>query len=651
MKLIKIKFKLYDDINILESLDIDFSNGKYVYKVKENIFPTYFKSGIIYNIDSQKRVLKHKYITKEKKLNKKEDILNEIINKKLIKKLEKKAKVESFSNYSVEIIYKENNKDKKEKKINIKGFYEYVDEIKKLFNIFLKYNDILEKKEKAVFKNYIYKKYISNILLNSIDKEKISVPLLKKAYNIYLNSKIKLNKKNEYIYECTLYTKERLYNFKVNILGGKVVNIYFDNEDFKEEYFLAYIFILNDKELNKDKKISLDNILNTLNIYNDFNINKDEQKYIVNFLNIFSLELEKENILKNISISSDPNNLMFNKMISLKRFNELLNNKKEKIFDIRSIFFRKFNLKLNSKIGDKDSTLNKVIDFNTYTLDKEIYREDILKDKSRVSKNLKKYKVICIDDDINIRENKKDSNKKSKEKSSALIIGSLNLNKEDYLLAVRDIKILNDLNKLKIYVSKIVVNIYKYINLAHSNMPQIFIKYIAGIIKEIDPKYLEKYIKLELTSNLNNLNNLDKLDINRYNNEFLIFKNCIKENKSFIEYIWEKIEYLTIYMYITDDRYSSIKKAEKGDIKFSQNTFNILDSTNLENIYSKINNLDINIDDIFENFENDIKDINKKHLKSSSVNVVEFFDEDTKINIDKKNNLNIVEKVILSKKD
>lgn len=718
MEIKNINFKIYDDINVLEKINIDFEKGKYIYNVRENIFPGYLESGIKYIPETENKVSKYNLKNIEKEILKKDEILKYINANNILKKLIKVNLQEDFSNYEFNIKYIEKEK---EKNICIKSFYEYPEEIKEILKVFLKYNNILDEKTINDAKNSLYRKHISKILLNALDKDNISVPVLKKAYQIYLDSCIEIIQQSKDLYECVLLKKNGKRSFNIFIPYGKLESLTF-NYKLDEADFLAFIFLLNEEErlisrgknyinikeeekeklkeiekekikknkeiekeekvikdsnykdkfskvvnqikniipffsegekLNKEilintispilfkdenKKTKIDDIFKVLNDNLDFNIKKDQKLYLVNFLSIFSLELEKHNIIENISIKEDPYNLVLDKIINNKKLNELIKNsrgrdkkalKKDYIpKTIESYYFREFELKKHIKIGEKDNNLNKQVDFNIYKIREAIYKNDIVNKKAK-KLPIENLNVICIDDELITGKNK------------VHILGSIKLNNLEYLIGVKDLNSLEDLNKLKIYVNKFILSIYKHIKFEESFLTDIFLKYIIDTIKEIDNTYLEDYINSLALLDINKLYNLSIIDTETYNNSFKFFKKELKEGKSYVEFLWDKEEYI-----------KSNNSSEDGNFKnkiLNKDDENKKDKV-LKSLSKDIQSLNIDLKDININLENiDIlNDSNRIGNINNSLNINK--DNNKTINDIKNNNsINLEKRIILSK--
>ena len=636
MDIKKINFTLYDNINILENLVIDFEKGIYTYKYKSELFPLYL-NGINYLLNMQKEVLNMGFKEYESNIKEKEKILKYIKEKKLVKKVEKQNVNEEFSNFTLSILLED------EKVVVFKSMYEYKEEIKEIINIFLKYNHIFNKSEIDDEANKIYKKSISKILIQSLNLKDISIPTLKKAYEIYLNSKAEITYMGNFEYRCILLEEDKTHIFDIDILGGVLNSLNFVNDYSTEEDFLAYIFLLNeldrgflngkdnvdpelnnkykeklkskswldeikkyipfiktknDEKINKeylynvlspvilnkeDKKQTIDDVFKGLNDSINIEIDEDEKKYLINFFSIYSLILENSNIIKNISVDQKVDDILTSKLISKNEYNEFLENRKKNKnipVNINSLIFRTFTYNKYINIGTKKG--NKVYDFNIYKIDDEIIKSKELNTLVK-KRNLKEYEfpIILIDEDI-----------KSSKENTAIVIGHIKLDKENILIGVKDQKSLNDLNTLQLYVYKIVLNIYKTLDLKELSLPDIFKIYILKTISEVNPKYLN--------------NVMYEINEEKAEEKFKIFKEFLNTDKTYAEYIW----------YNTYLRFKDIKEEEREKVKDKNNILNIKEG-NISSLDLKGLNIDI---DIYKNLVKDIEKINKKRDEENNLN-------------------------------
>lgn len=636
MDIKKINFTLYDNINILENLVIDFEKGIYTYKYKSELFPLYL-NGINYLLNMQKEVLNMGFKEYESNIKEKDKILKYIKEKKLVQKMEKQNVNEEFSNFTLSILLED------EKVVVFKSMYEYKEEIKEIINIFLKYNQIFNKSEIDDEANKIYKKSISKILIQSLNLKDISIPTLKKAYEIYLNSKAEITYMGNFEYRCILLEEDKTHIFDIDILGGVLNSLNFVNDYSTEEDFLAYIFLLNeldrgflngkdnidpklnnkykeklkskswldeikkyipfiktknDEKINKeylynvlspvilnkeDKKQTIDDVFKGLNDSINIEIDEDEKKYLINFFSIYSLILENSNIIKNISVDQKVDDILTSKLISKNEYNEFLENRKKNKnipVNINSLIFRTFTYNKYINIGTKKG--NKVYDFNIYKIDDEIIKSEELNTLVK-KRNLKEYEfpIILIDEDI-----------KSSKENTAIVIGHIKLDKENILIGVKDKKSLNDLNTLQLYVYKIVLNIYKTLDLKELSLPDIFKIYILKTISEVNPKYLN--------------NVMYEINEEKAEEKFKIFKEFLNTDKTYAEYIW----------YNTYLRFKDIKEEEKEKVKDKNNILNIKEG-NISSLDLKGLNIDI---DIYKNLVKDIEKINKKRDEENNLN-------------------------------
>lgn len=659
MKLLKINFIICDNINILEEINIDFIKNIYEYKLRKDIFPKYILFGINYDINMQKKVANFDLKKKTYELKEKENILKEIKEEKLVEKFLKNNTNETIYNMKIEIEYDDNGKIKKH---THKYFYNYSIEDKNILDIFIKYNkdnfelDILNEKNK------IYQKSISKILINSINKEDINLSILKKAYNIYIESNIEISYIGNFTYLLSLITKEGKFDFEAIIFGGSLVSVKSLNERAKEEHFLAYIFLLNEfeqkldsnlmklknkkenkfkekdkkqnrgktnildilkgflpflksskKMLNKeillnlisseecsnDERYKIQDIFNILNEKIDFDIKDFEKINLINFFSIYSLILENNNIIKHILLKQDVYDLI---NLRILKENEL----KKDFENINSNLFRSFKVKIDIKKGSNYKYLGKIIDFNIYKIKEEVFNIKNL--RKLIKKNIKtpKYNVIILDEDMeNIKENE------------VTIIGSIKIKEKVFLLGLFNISSLDDLDKLKIYVSKIITNIYKDLKIEDINLPNIFKKHILDIIKKVDLNYLEKYIKKLSKENINKLKYISEL---KDEDNYKYYKQYLKNKRSFNEYLWHK-EYILELDNTNNEKYKDIKK----DIK-------ILDEA-----------IDINLDfNIYKDLENELRKQNENEKQNININL-------TKDEKDKDDSIKFEEQIIISK--
>ncbi len=666
MDIKKINFTLYDNINILENLVIDFEKGIYTYKYKSELFPLYL-NGINYLLNMQKEVLNMGFKEYESNIKEKDKILKYIKEKKLVQKIEKQNVNEEFSNFTLSILLED------EKVVVFKSMYEYKEEIKEIINIFLKYNQIFNKSEIDDEANKIYKKSISKILIQSLNLKDISIPTLKKAYEIYLNSKAEITYMGNFEYRCILLEEDKTHIFDIDILGGVLNSLNFVNDYSKEEDFLAYIFLLNeldrgflngkdnidpelnnkykeklkskswldeikkyipfiktknDEKINKeylynvlspvilnkeDKKQTIDDVFKGLNDSINIEIDEDEKKYLINFFSIYSLILENSNIIKNISIDQKVDDILTSKLISKNEYNEFLENRKKNKnipVNINSLIFRTFTYNKYINIGTKKG--NKVYDFNIYKIDDEIIKSEELNTLVK-KRNLKEYEfpIILIDEDI-----------KSSKENTAIVIGHIKLDKENILIGIKDQKSLNDLNTLQLYVYKIVLNIYKTLDLKELSLPDIFKIYILKTISEVNPKYLN--------------NVMHEINEEKAEEKFKIFKEFLNTDKTYSEYIW----------YNTYLRFKDIKEEEKEKVKDKNNILNIKEG-NISSLDLKGLNIDI---DIYKNLVKDIEKINKKRDEENNLN--QNIIDNINIKQEKTNNLDslkIEEQIKISK--
>lgn len=665
MEILKINFSIYDHINILEEIIVDFKKEEYIYKRRDKIFPVYSLFGINYDLDMQKEVSLLKLFEKKDKLLEKEKIMNNIKKEKLIEKFIKNNISEDFSNYIFEIEYE----DKGNIKTKIqKGFYNFSTEAKDILMTIVKYNKIYEKEEILNEKNKIYEKSLSKILINSINKEDINIKILKTAYEIYLSSKIEIEKLDNNRYILTLLTKNIKHDFEIKISGGEVYYLKFLNEKSREEDFLAYIFLLNEYEqnleeniasvnLNKENKnaksknilsiiksfipflksnkkkvnkelliniissanlkgennLNIKEIFKVLNTSVDFNINKDEKINILNFLSIYTISLENKNIVKNTFLKQDPYDLIHTRSIEevvlKEKQSNKMNIKNNLPLNIESMFFRKFGVKLELKKGNLLKTINKTIDFNVYKIKEEIYKSSKVNKLIHHNTKLPNYNIIILDEDI---ENNKENKNQYKE---VYIIGNIKIKKEDVLIGICNIENIKNVNLLKIYVNKIILNIYKYIEIENINLPDNFRNYVINIIKEVDLNYLEEYIKNLSENDINKLKNINILNEN-YESEILF--NYLKENKSYNEYLWHK-------------RY--LEKFEKGNNKIKTKA----SKSFINNIFNFNSNIDV------------YKDLEKNIDKKNKYVYDEFNSKNKKLINEKDSSINIEEQIIISK--
>ena len=636
MDIKKINFTLYDNINILENLVIDFEKGIYTYKYKSELFPLYL-NGINYLLNMQKEVLNMGFKEYESNIKEKEKILKYIKEKKLVQKMEKQNVNEEFSNFTLSILLED------EKVVVFKSMYEYKEEIKEIINIFLKYNHIFNKSEIDDEANKIYKKSISKILIQSLNLKDISIPTLKKAYEIYLNSKAEITYMGNFEYRCILLEEDKTHIFDIDILGGVLNSLNFVNDYSTEEDFLAYIFLLNeldrgflnekdnidpelnnkykeklkskswldeikkyipfiktknDEKINKeylynvlspvilnkeDKKQTIDDVFKGLNDSINIEIDEDEKKYLINFFSIYSLILENSNIIKNISVDQKVDDILTSKLISKNEYNEFLENRKKNKnipVNINSLIFRTFTYNKYINIGTKKG--NKVYDFNIYKIDDEIIKSKELNTLVK-KRNLKEYEfpIILIDEDI-----------KTSKDNTAIVIGHIKLDKENILIGIKDKKSLNDLNTLQLYVYKIVLNIYKTLDLKELSLPDIFKIYILKTISEVNPKYLN--------------NVMYEINEEKAEEKFKIFKEFLNTDKTYAEYIW----------YNTYLKFKDVKEEEREKVKDKNNILNIKEG-NISSLDLKGLNIDI---DIYKNLVKDIEKINKKRDEENNLN-------------------------------
>ena len=654
MEINKIQFTLYDNINILENLVIDFKKGKYIYKYKSKLFPLYL-NGINYALDMQKEVLNLEFEEFESNINNKDEIIKYIEEKKLVQKIEKYNRNEEFSNFTLSILLEDG------KEIIFKSMYEYKDEVKELINIFLKYNEIFNRTEIDNETNKIYIKSISKILIQSLNLKDISIPILKKAYEIYLDSKAEIQYMGNSEYRCSLLAKDKTHFFDINILGGELNSLNFVNDYSKEEDFLAYIFLLNEldrgflndkskeplkdnkyneklkskswldeikkyipfiksqnkERINKeyiynilspallskgDKNQTIDDVFKGLNDSIDIEIEEKEQKYLLNFLSIYALILENNNIIKNVLIDQKVDDLIAHKLILEEKYNNILKDRKKNKnipVNVNSLTFRTFTYDKYINIGDKKD--GKVYDFNIYKIDDEIIKSETVNTLVK-KKNLKEHQfpVILIDEDLD-KNNKED--KKANKKVT--IIGNVKLEDKYVLIGVKNKSSLEDLNTLQLYVYKIVLNMYKHLNLEELNLPDIFIIYILKTISEVNPKYLSKNLKDN--KNTDTINELNEINNEKAEERFNIFKEFLNTNKSYAEYIW-----YNIYMKFKDNK-------DEEDTKSKNNIVNIKEG-NTSNV--NLNNLKhLNIDiDIYKDLVKDIEKINKQRNEENILN-------------------------------
>ena len=666
MDIKKINFTLYDNINILENLVIDFEKGIYTYKYKSELFPLYL-NGINYLLNMQKEVLNMSFKEYESNIKEKDKILKYIKEKKLVQKIEKQNVNEEFSNFTLSILFED------EKVVVFKSMYEYKEEIKEIINIFLKYNQIFNKSEIDDEANKIYKKSISKILIQSLNLKDISIPTLKKAYEIYLNSKAEITYMGNFEYRCILLEEDKTHIFDIDILGGVLNSLNFVNDYSTEEDFLAYIFLLNeldrgflngkdnidpelnnkykeklkskswldeikkyipfiknknDEKINKeylynvlspvilnkeDKKQTIDDVFKGLNDSINIEIDEDEKKYLINFFSIYSLILENSNIIKNISVDQKVDDILTSKLISKNEYNEFLENRKKNKnipVNINSLIFRTFTYNKYINIGTKKG--NKVYDFNIYKIDDEIIKSEELNTLVK-KRNLKEYEfpIILIDEDI-----------KSSKENTAIVIGHIKLDKENILIGVKDKNSLNDLNTLQLYVYKIILNIYKTLDLKELSLPDIFKIYILKTISEVNPKYLN--------------NVMHEINEEKAEEKFKIFKEFLNTDKTYAEYIW----------YNTYLRFKDIKEEEKEKVKDKNNILNIKEG-NISSLDLKGLNIDI---DIYKNLVKDIEKINKKRNEENNLN--QNIIDNINIKQEKTNNLDslkIEEQIKISK--
>lgn len=666
MDIKKINFTLYDNINILENLVIDFEKGIYTYKYKSELFPLYL-NGINYLLNMQKEVLNMSFKEYESNIKEKDKILKYIKEKKLVQKMEKQNVNEEFSNFTLSILLED------EKVVVFKSMYEYKEEIKEIINIFLKYNHIFNKSEIDDEANKIYKKSISKILIQSLNLKDISIPTLKKAYEIYLNSKAEITYMGNFEYRCILLEEDKTHIFDIDILGGVLNSLNFVNDYSTEEDFLAYIFLLNeldrgflngkdnvdpelnnkykeklkskswldeikkyipfiktknDEKINKeylynvlspvilnkeDKKQTIDDVFKGLNDSINIEIDEDEKKYLINFFSIYSLILENSNIIKNISVDQKVDDILTSKLISKNEYNEFLENRKKNKnipVNINSLIFRTFTYNKYINIGTKKG--NKVYDFNIYKIDDEIIKSEELNTLVK-KRNLKEYEfpIILIDEDI-----------KSSKENTAIVIGHIKLDKENILIGVKDKKSLNDLNTLQLYVYKIVLNIYKTLDLKELSLPDIFKIYILKTISEVNSKYLN--------------NVMYEINEEKAEEKFKIFKEFLNTDKTYAEYIW----------YNTYLKFKDVKEEEREKVKDKNNILNIKEG-NISSLDLKGLNIDI---DIYKNLVKDIEKINKKRDEENNLN--QNIIDNINIKQEKTNNLDslkIEEQIKISK--